>query len=413
MVLNSPDFCASGLIFEPCCDIRAERINIDGVQNSKDIKMKFVADDKIPFLMGALEPCAEICYLEGAGISAADVKNADALIIRTRTRCNKDLLEGSKISFIATATIGFDHIDVAYCKEQDIDWENAPGCNSKSVEQYISSALLRLAKDNNFTLKHKTIGIVGVGNVGSKIEKITRLWGMKVLLNDPPREREEGSKAFVSLKEILSSSDFITLHVPLNKKGTDKTFHLVDKVFLSSMKKSSYILNTSRGSIINNADLEAALKTGEITGAVLDVWEHEPGIDKELLDIVDIATPHIAGYSADGKALGTTMSVRNLSRYFNLGLDNWVPGNIFESDGLDLKIDCKGKSKEEIIFEAVNATYNIRDDEARLREAPETFERLRAGYPVRREFAAYTLTLEKDQEDCRATLESMGFTIKL
>ena len=183
--------------------------------------MKVVADDKIPFLKGVLEPFADVVYLPGKNISNNDLKNADALLVRTRTKCNEALLKGSTIKFIGTATIGFDHIDSDYCGRHQITWTSAPGCNSSSVQQYIGAALLKLQHDRGYILKDKTIGVVGVGNVGSKVAKLAESLGMKVLLNDPPRAMLEGSSGFVSIDRILKESDIISLHVPLNRTGRD------------------------------------------------------------------------------------------------------------------------------------------------------------------------------------------------
>ena len=210
-------------------------------------KIKIIADDKIPFLKGIFEPYADIEYYPGKVISRELVKNADALIIRTRTKCNQQLLTGSSVKIIATATIGFDHIDTKYCEDHNINWVNAPGCNSTSVMQYVASAMLNVANKNDFYLLDKTIGIVGVGNVGRKVQKLAENLEMKILLNDPPRERNEGSKDFCSLEKIMEESDIITLHVPLIEEGIDKTFHLIDNVFFGNLPQSPIIINNFGG----------------------------------------------------------------------------------------------------------------------------------------------------------------------
>ncbi|MCW9066240.1 MAG: 4-phosphoerythronate dehydrogenase, partial [Ignavibacteriaceae bacterium] len=272
-------------------------------------KIKIIADNKIPFLKGVLEPFTEIEYHKGSEITKKIVRDADALLIRTRTKCNKELLLDTKIKFIGTATIGIDHIDTAFCESKGIKWINAPGCNSSSVQQYLASALLTLSKLKNFEFSKMTIGIVGVGNVGSKVEMIANILGLKVLLNDPPRERIEGREKFVSLDRLIEQSDIITFHVPLNLNGIDKTFHLADAELFKKFNKSKILINTSRGEVIETAALKEAISDGNVTASVLDVWENEPNIDLELLKMVDIATPHIAGYSADGKANGTSVCV--------------------------------------------------------------------------------------------------------
>jgi erythronate-4-phosphate dehydrogenase len=373
--------------------------------------MKIVADDKIPFLEGALEPLADVIYLPGKQINREVLKDCDALLIRTRTKCTENLLEGTSVKFIGTATIGFDHIDIHYCDRKKIVWTNAPGCNSSSVQQYIAAALLKMSMSDNFSLKDKTLGIVGVGNVGSKVEKFARAIGMNVLLNDPPRERAEGKKDFSSLKTILSESDIITLHVPLNVVGEDFTYHLFGEKRFNEIKKHPLILNTSRGEVIETNEFKNALISGKVNGAIIDVWENEPDIDTDLMDLSLISTPHIAGYSTDGKANGTAMVVNSLSRFFNLPLQDWYPANIPAPASPAISIDCRGRSPEEIMQEAVNHTYDISEDHIRLRNSPQEFEKLRGDYPLRREFDSYTIDLKNGSEKINAMLEAIGFKI--
>ena len=371
--------------------------------------MRIIADNKIPFLKGVLEAFAEVVYAPGNEISAAMVKDADALIIRTRTKCNAGLLDGSKVKFIATATIGFDHIDTDFCASKGIEWTNAPGCNSGSVMQYIAAVLAHLSNKYFFKYSEKTIGIVGVGNVGSKVARLASLLGMKVLLNDPPRERKEGKGEFVSLKNIQEEADIITFHVPLNKSGADKTHHLFSEDFLDKLKAGTIIINTSRGEVVSNVSLKQALKENKIKAAVLDVWENEPEIDNELLLLVDIGTPHIAGYSADGKAMGTAMSVQALSRFFNLNLNNWFPENIPSPKNETIKINGEGLTTREVINEAILRTYNILKDDETLRNSVSTFEKQRGDYPIRREFNAFRINLINDDKNNLNILRQLGF----
>ena len=268
--------------------------------------MKIIIDDKIPYIKEAAEKIAdEVIYAPGKDFTRELIQDADALIIRTRTHCNRELLEGSKVKFIATATIGFDHIDTEYCKQAGIEWANAPGCNSASVAQYIQSSLLVWKSLQNKKLDELTIGIIGVGNVGSKVAKAAQDFGMRVLLNDLPREEKEGGTTFTPLERIAKECDIITFHVPLYKEGKYKTFHLADEKFFRSLQRKPVIINTSRGEVIETNALLEAIDNGTISDAVIDVWEHEPEINRELLDKVLIGTPHIAGYSADGKANAT------------------------------------------------------------------------------------------------------------
>ena len=374
--------------------------------------MKIVCDNKIPFLRGALEPYADVVYLPGAETDAEVVKDADGIITRTRTRCDASLLEGSSVKAIATATIGFDHIDTAWCEANGIAWSNAPGCNSWSVKQYISSVLAVLAQRHGLRLDTLTLGVVGVGNVGSKVAEVGRAFGMRVLLNDPPRARAEGQGAFTDLDTLLAESDIVTLHVPLTRAGEDATWHLFDAARLARMRASQILINSSRGPVVDNAALKDALKRHALKGGVLDVWEGEPDLDRELIGLLDITTPHIAGYSADGKANGTTMSVRYLASKLGLPLTDWSASGIpAPEQALEFCVDAEGKTVQEVLSEAVLHTYDVRRDSDALRAAPSDFERLRGDYWVRREPSAFTLTLRGGSPDLASRLERIGFKV--
>ncbi|MDD5206813.1 MAG: 4-phosphoerythronate dehydrogenase PdxB [Desulfobacterales bacterium] len=370
--------------------------------------MKIVADDHIPFLRGVLEPFATVCYLPGAKIAREDIRDADALLTRTRTRCNGTLLEGSAVRFIGSATIGFDHIDTGFCADRGIHWCNAPGCNAGSVMQYVASALAHLSRKYNLDLAAMTLGIIGAGNVGTKIEKLAKILGMRVLLNDPPRARREGSIGFVSVDSIVREADIITLHVPLNRGGPDRTYHLWDHDFFSSLKKKPFLINTARGETVNTQALKEALTRKKVEGAVMDVWENEPQIDLGLLHRTEIGTPHIAGYSLDGKANGTSMVVRALSRFFNLGLDQWRPDHMPAPEKPVIENIPSGAA-EQIILACVEATYDVESDSRRLRQSPETFEEQREHYPLRREFPSYVVADPHAWEKAETQLEVLGF----
>lgn len=373
--------------------------------------MKIVIDDKIPYIRGAFEPFAEVVYLPGNKTTPEVVKDADAIVTRTRTKCNRDLLTGSKVKFIATATIGHDHIDTEFCKQAGIEWTNAPGCNAESVNQYIASALFSYSMKKRFDLKEKTIGIVGVGHVGSKVARLCETIGMKVLLNDPPRERVEGPEQFVSLEKIQNEADIITFHVPLNIKGDDTTFHMVDEKFIQNLKKKPLLINSCRGEVFDTKATKKALQTRAISGFIADCWENEPDIDLELLEMADYGTPHIAGYSKDGKANGTKMSVQAISRFFNLGIDNWEPENVELPEKTTIEIDGNQRREYSILAEAILSTYDIENDDEALRENPQLFEKLRGDYPVRREFGTYTIKMKSMKETMKLKLLKLGFFI--
>ena len=375
--------------------------------------MKIVCDNKIPFLKGVLEPFAQVVYLPGKETTPEVVRDADALITRTRTKCNEALLKGSQVQVIATATIGFDHIDTAWCDRNGIFWENAPGCNSGSVQQYIASVLVTLARKYGFRLADKTLGVVGVGHVGRKVARIASLLGMKVLLNDPPRARKEGPEGFVGLDELCAKSDLITVHVPLQREGEDATWHLFDRARLGSLRPDQILINSSRGPVVDNAALKDVLLSGGLKAAVLDVWEGEPDLDPELVDALAISTPHIAGYSADGKANGTSAAVQTVSRTLGLPLATWEVEEIpAPPQALSFTVEAAGKSLQDVLTEAVLHTYDVSQDSNALRGALDQFERLRGDYPVRREFPAFTVRLQGGTPEMAERLSAMGFKVE-
>ncbi|ADV42576.1 4-phosphoerythronate dehydrogenase PdxB [Bacteroides helcogenes] len=344
--------------------------------------MKVIIDDKIPFIKEAISRIAdEVVYAPGTAFTPTLVKDADALIVRTRTCCNRELLEGSKVKFIATATIGFDHIDTEYCRKAGITWANAPGCNSASVAQYLQSSLILLQKQKSIRLSQTTIGIVGAGNVGSKVEQAARKFGMRILLNDLPRADREGGNGFSPLQTLANECDIITFHVPLYKEGKYKTFHLADDTFFHSLKRCPIIINTSRGEVIETHALLNALEQGTISDAIIDVWENEPDINSTLLNQVFLGTPHIAGYSADGKANATRMSLDALCRFFHIEADYLITPPQPENPVITAHSPA----------EAYLQMYDPRRDSEALKKHPDLFEKLRGDYPLRREEGAFIL----------------------
>lgn len=372
--------------------------------------MKIIIDDKIPFIKGVFEPFIDVDYIAGNQIDRGCLDGVDALVIRTRTKCNKKLLEGSKVKFIATATIGYDHIDVKYCQEKGIKWVNAPGCNANSVKQWFAMALLYYAKKNKIDLSKKTLGVIGVGHVGSKIVEVAEALNMSVLLNDPPRVRKEGRCGFVSLDAILRECDIITAHVPLNLDGIDKTFHLIDDSFLSKTNPGTVIINSSRGEVVDNLALLNYLNSGKTKDAILDVWENEPLINLNLLDKAAIATPHIAGYSFEGKANGTTMAVQAISKFFDLPLTDWSPEEL-EKEKEEIILDAKDNSFQSLCSEAISKIYSIEKDDAVLREHPDKFEAHRGNYPIRHEPGYYLIKLINGSDEISRRLKEIGFEV--
>lgn len=288
--------------------------------------MKVVVDSAIPYLKGLLEPYFEVVYRPGQAFAAEDVADADALIVRTRTKCDAELLENSKVRFIATATIGFDHIDLEYCAGKGIKVVTAQGCNAAGVLQWVSAALAMLSQRDGWSPEQKCLGIVGVGNVGSLVERYAKKWGFKVLCCDPPRQAREGGD-FVSFDQVMRSSDIVTMHTPLN----ETTYHLLNAENIDLMNHNGVIINASRGEV---ADTEALLSAPQTL--LLDVWEREPMIDAQLLDKALVATPHIAGYSAQGKANAASMVVRALAEEFDLPLKDWYPAEVKPVERMDI-----------------------------------------------------------------------------
>ena len=348
--------------------------------------MKIVVDDKIPFIREAIAQIADhVIYKPGPQIGPADIHDADALIIRTRTRCDESLLKGSKVSFIATATIGYDHIDTEYLKRAHIAWANCPGCNANSVGQYIHSCLLLLEKEKGTDLKNATIGLVGFGHVGHAVANAIRPLGIHILLNDPPLKetvRDRNGKIpydhLLELEELQARCDIISFHTPLITDGPHPTFHLADASFFNKLKRQPVIINTSRGAVVDNNALLQAIKQRQVQNVIVDTWENEPHINQELLQCVYIGTPHIAGYSADGKANATRMALHALCQHFHIP-ENYqinvphLPPDIIPHHRLSSK-------------ESALELYNPHTDSMKLKAHPEQFEELRGNYPLRREY---------------------------
>lgn len=340
--------------------------------------MKIVIDDKIPYIRETISRLTDdAVYIKGSDIGPDDVRDADALIVRTRTRCDERLLGGSSVKFVATATIGFDHIDAGYMERAGIEWMSCPGCNAASVAQYVRSVLLLLKRGRGARLCGLTMGIVGCGHVGTKVKAVAEEYGMRVLVCDPPRQERGDGEPFATMGDIEREADIITFHVPLTADGPHPTLHLADKAFFGRLGRRPLIINTSRGGVVDNAALLDALIYNKVGDAVVDTWENEPQISRELLGRAWIGTPHIAGYSADGKVNADNMVIEGLCRRFGLDVPprivppklpaTFVPST--DDDTLRLQL------------------YNPLDDSARLKASPESFEEQRGNYPLRRERA--------------------------
>ena len=371
--------------------------------------MKIVADIDVPFLKGVLEPYAEVLYKKGCEISHEDVKEADALILRTRTRCNAELLEDSKVKLIATATIGTDHVDFDYCRSHGIEVQNAAGCNAGGVMQYVFSALYGIAARKGIKIDGSTIGIIGVGNVGKKIETMAKHLGFNVLLCDPPRAAAEGPEAFCSLEYLLENSQIVTLHVPLD----ETTRRMAGPEFFAMMQPGSIFINAARGEVMDEDALKDTMpKFGAV---VIDTWNNEPKVDADLVDMVDIATPHIAGYSFQGKQMGTSMAVQAVARYFDIDeLKDFFPKSDI-SGHEPVLLDLQGKNHGQIAA-VFQYNYPIFTDDFRFRMEPHKFEKLRSEYQYRREIYVDDTTLNNNRnmftkEDI-AQIEQRGSSVQ-
>ena len=333
--------------------------------------MKVIIEKNIPFIHGALEHLAEVSYLGADEITAETMKDADALITRTRTRCDAALLDGSRCRFIATATIGTDHIDLDYCRSRGITVANAPGCNAPAVAQYVFASLFALP-GLCVEPREMTLGIVGVGHVGSIVERWARQLGFRTLLCDPPRRDREGSTAFCEYADILRESDIITFHTPLTVEGDYPTRHLLDAAAGEALGRRPVIINAARGAVVDNAALVKMLDEGKVAAAVIDCWENEPAISPELLEKAAVATPHIAGYSREGKIRATAMALGAFCRHFNLPT-------------VKLGEDVPPGAADIVTRQSIAESYDPLRDTAALKQSPAAFESLRNTYAYRPE----------------------------
>jgi len=380
--------------------------------------MKIVADENIPFVVECFSSIGDVKIVSGREITPSLVAQADILLVRSVTKVNSKLLAGSKVRFVATATIGTDHIDTEYLSRNHIGFASAPGSNANSAAEYVIVGLLEIAGRYNIHLEGKSIGIIGVGNVGSKVAKKCSALGMKVKLNDPPLARQTGQAKYLPIEELFDC-DFITLHTPLTFEGMDKTFHLANERFFESLKEGCIFFNTSRGAVVDSVALKTAIKKGKLKSAVIDVWENEPNIDVELLEMVDIGTPHIAGYSLDGKVAGTIMIYKAACSYFGFEPEFDVLSFLPEPDIPQLRVNPNKGSEQIILQETVTKIYNIKEDDTKLRQilnipkekTGQFFDNLRKNYPIRREFQNTKIILEAAHPSIAKKLAGIGFKV--
>lgn len=354
--------------------------------------MKIVADENNPFVREAFSTLGEVLVLPGKAITREVLRDAEVLACRSTIKVNADLLEGTAVRFVGTGTIGVDHMDTAWLDSKGVQYANAPGCNADSVADYITAALLLYGRKRGVCLEGKSLGVVGCGNVGSRVARRARALGMRVLENDPPLARATGDPRYRPIAELMDR-DFLTLHVPLTKEGADATWHMADADFLNRMRPGAVLLNAARGAVVDSPALLDALEKGRLAAALLDVWEDEPRCQPRLAERCELATAHIAGYSFDGKVNGTNQIYRAVCGWLGVK-PTWDPRPLLPAPDVPLvRIDAAGKSDEDVLREAVFAVYPIEEDDARFRQAMRledptergaAFTAVRKQYPRRR-----------------------------
>ena len=390
--------------------------------------MKIIVDENNPYAEQAFSTLGEVTALPAAKITREALRDSEILACRSTIRVNADLLEETAVRCVATATIGTDHFDVAYLDRAGIRWYSAPGSNADSVADYFTAALLSVAQTQGAALEGRTLGVIGCGNVGSRVARRAQALGMRVLENDPPLARQTGQAEACTLNssgdpryrplDDLFAADYITLHTPLTREGPDATHHLVNEAFLRRMRPGAVLINTARGAVVNGTSFKAALRGGRIAAAVLDVWEGEPSPDPELAELAFLATPHVAGHSFDGKVAGAMQIYRQVCEYLGRK-PTFDPAPLLPPpDVPEIVVDAAGRADEDLIREVVLTVYPIRNDDARFREAmalpaaPDragAFAALRTNYPRRREFSWTRVLARNPSETLLQKLRGLSF----
>jgi len=378
--------------------------------------MNLVVDENIALADEAFGSFGKLLLINGRGITNTTLRDADILIVRSITDVTKKLLTNTAVRFVGTATIGTDHIDTEYLLKEGIEFSDAKGSNSNSVAEYVIAALMSIAVENNSSFKNKSIGVIGVGNVGGRVVEFGEAMGLEVIKNDPPKERANIGSGYSKLDDVLQA-DIVTFHVPLNLTGADKTFHLLNEDNLKRLKQGSIVINTSRGSVIDNDALLNIINEKQLK-VVLDVWEGEPLINIELLEKVKIGTAHIAGYSLEGKVNGTKMVYDSLRKFTNSNTD-WMP-QLPEMKENEIELPSAGSDEEKLHF-VFNKIYNIKNDDSLTRKLLNIkeikrgmhFDKLRKEYPVRREFSYYTIIIKDDDSILNDFLRKLGFKLRI
>lgn len=370
--------------------------------------MKILVDENMPYARELFSRLGDVKAVPGRPIPLAELDDADALMVRSVTKVNETLLSGKSIKFVGTATAGTDHVDDAWLAQAGIGFSAAPGCNAIAVVEYVFSSLLMLGERDGFALKDRTVGIVGVGNVGGRLQKRLEALGIRTLLCDPPRADRGDEGDFRTLDELVEQADVVTFHTPLFKDGPYKSLHLADEAFIRRLKPGTILINACRGPVVDNAALLKCLEEGQDLSVVLDVWEPEPDLSVTLLNHVDVATAHIAGYTLEGKARGTTQVFEAYSAFIGnpqqVSLDSLLPAPEFG------RITLHGPLDESSLKRLVHLVYDVRRDDALLRKVagiPGEFDKLRKNYLERREWSS--LYVICDDAAAATLLNQLGF----
>ena len=389
--------------------------------------MNILCDQNMPYAREAFSRLGRLTLKPGRQIAPEDARDADLLFTRSTTKVGPALLEGSRVRFYGSAVIGTDHIDIPYLERRGIPWCSAPGCNAESVANYITAALFLLSGRHGFTLAGKTAGVVGVGNVGTRVCRHLSALGLRVLRNDPPVRRklaaatDPEAERYVPLDRLLEEADILTLHVPLTETGEDATRHLLDAAAFAKMKRGAILLNAARGPVLDTDALLAALDGGTISRTVIDCWEGEPSFRTDLAARADIATPHIAGHAYEGKVNGTAAVYRQACAFLGVPAEEPFilpppPLPFLDADGKGAETEA---AEEAVIRPLVLSVYDIAADCNRFQSIctlpPEAlakaFDKLRSTYPVRRQFDATEIRLKNGTERLAAKLKGIGFKV--
>ncbi|MDR0219012.1 MAG: 4-phosphoerythronate dehydrogenase PdxB [Enterobacteriaceae bacterium] len=370
--------------------------------------MKILVDENMPYAEQLFSQLGQVQAIPGRPVPEGVLEHADAFMVRSVTKVNESLLKNSAVKFVGTATAGMDHIDQPWLAQAGIGFSAAPGCNAIAVVEYVFSALMLFAEQDQFQLRDKTVGIVGVGNVGRRLaERLTAL-GVKTLLCDPPRADNGDKGEFWPLEKLVREADILTFHTPLNTAGPYQTYHLVDEKLLAALPDNRILINASRGEVVDNQALLTALQSGKKLRVALDVWEPEPNLSLPLLNLVDIGTPHIAGYTLEGKARGTTQVFEAYCAFLGQPQKTELSALLPEPDVSQVTV--RGEITQSILKRLIHLVYDVRRDDAPLRQVAGqhgAFDQLRKNYPDRREWSS--LKVHCDSENSVQLLSRMGF----